>query len=275
MPRPWCPGRPARHDGARRRRDAASRRRGPRGARGPPSAAGRSGSLRAGGSERLARFRPTSGTRGGRTCRPGGGGSASSCLRSTGAAATGRGRASGTAIALDPRVAVIGDQDLEAVDLWPQPPVGRPPGEEGPAATAWSFGLRLGSRSAARSAPPSRARAEVRAAELAHQGPDHLANTGCREVKINARLGRRKWPVLRCPLMAGFDPPTEGQGPRSAARRKRRARLAELRRARITGAVTLSRTTSERGGQEVLRRISANEPFSRGRRAVPKLAMRS
>ena len=66
-----------------------------------------------------------------------------------------------------------------------------------------------------------------------------------------------------------------GQGPRSAARRKRRARLAELRRARITGAVTLSRTTSERGGQEVLRRISANEPFSRGRRAVPKLAMRS
>ena len=38
----------------------------PPGARGPPSAAGRSRSLRAGGSERLA---PTSGTRGGRTCR--------------------------------------------------------------------------------------------------------------------------------------------------------------------------------------------------------------
>ena len=41
------------------------------------------------------------------------------------------------------------------------------------------------------------ARAEVRAPELAHQRPDHLANRGCREVKINARLGRRKWPVLR------------------------------------------------------------------------------
>ena len=43
--------------------------------------------------------------------------------------------------------------------------------------------------------PPSLARAEVRAAELAHQGPDHLANRGCHEVKTNARLGRRKWPT--------------------------------------------------------------------------------
>ena len=43
---------------------------------------------------------------------------------------------------------------------------------------------------------PSRARAEVRAAELAHQGPDDLANTGRREVKLNSRLGT--------PEMAGF-----------------------------------------------------------------------
>ena len=59
---------------------------------------------------------------------------------------------------------------------------------------------------------PSRARAEVRAAELAHQDPDNLANTGCREVKLNSRLGTPKWPDLRCPQMAGFDPFTEAVG---------------------------------------------------------------
>ena len=83
--RPWCPGRPARPAGARRRRDDASRRRGPRSARGPPSATARSGFLRGGGSARLARCRPASGTRGCRACRPGGGESASSwypaCVR--------------------------------------------------------------------------------------------------------------------------------------------------------------------------------------------------
>ena len=35
---------------------------------------------------------------------------------------------------------------------------------------------------AARPAPASRSRAQVRAAQLAHQGPDHLANRGPREV---------------------------------------------------------------------------------------------
>ena len=53
----------------------------------PPSAAARSGSVQGGGSARLATFRPVSGTHGGRTCRPGGEGSASSCLRSKAAPA--------------------------------------------------------------------------------------------------------------------------------------------------------------------------------------------
>ena len=54
-------------------------------ARGLPSATARSGFLRGGGSARLARCRPASGTRGCRACRPGGGESASSwypaCVR--------------------------------------------------------------------------------------------------------------------------------------------------------------------------------------------------
>ena len=38
---------------------------------------------------------------------------------------------------------------------------------------------------------------------LAHQGPDHLANTGRREVKLNSRLGT--------PEMAGFAVSTNGR----------------------------------------------------------------
>ena len=56
---------------------------------------------------------------------------------------------------------------------------------------------------AARPPPPSRARAEVRAAELAHQGADDLADTGADEVKINARS--------RAPEMAGFAVSTNGR----------------------------------------------------------------
>ena len=56
---------------------------------------------------------------------------------------------------------------------------------------------------AARSPAPSRARAEVRPSQLAHQGPDHLANTGRREVELNSRLGT--------PEMAGFAVSTNGR----------------------------------------------------------------
>ena len=46
-------------------------------------------------------------------------------------------------------------------------------------------------------------RAEVRPSQLAHQRPDHLANTGRREVELNSRLG--------APEMAGFAVSTNGR----------------------------------------------------------------
>ena len=64
---------------------------------------------------------------------------------------------------------------------------------------------------AARSAPTSRPRAQVRAAELAHQGPDRLAHGGGHEVELHrSRSPARKWPVLKCRSMAGFEVSTEG-----------------------------------------------------------------
>ena len=54
---------------------------------------------------------------------------------------------------------------------------------------------RLGNTAAVTAAgppAPSRARAVVRAAELAHQGPDNLAYTGRREVKLNSRQAPRE-----------------------------------------------------------------------------------
>ena len=65
---------------------------------------------------------------------------------------------------------------------------------------------------AARPPAPSRPRAQVRTPKLAHQGPDILALERRPEVELNSRLGTaRKWPLLRCPLMAGFDPSTEDE----------------------------------------------------------------
>ena len=55
----------------------------------------------------------------------------------------------------------------------------------------------------ARPPAPSRARAQVRAAQLAHQGPDILARTRPHEVELNPRLGT--------PNMAGFAVSTNGR----------------------------------------------------------------
>ena len=56
---------------------------------------------------------------------------------------------------------------------------------------------------ATRPAAASRARTQVRAAQLAHQGPDNLANTRRHEVELNCRLGT--------PEMAGFAVSTNGR----------------------------------------------------------------
>ena len=80
----------------------------------------------------------------------------------------------------------------------------------------------------ARPPQPPLARAQMRAMQLAHQGPHNLANTRHREVKLNSRLGT--------PQMAGFIPSTErpwklfGEPPplytgRATTRRHCRARL--------------------------------------------------
>ena len=56
---------------------------------------------------------------------------------------------------------------------------------------------------AARSAAASRARTQMRAAELAHQSADRFAHRRGNEVELTG-LGRRKLPVLPCPQIAGF-----------------------------------------------------------------------
>ena len=62
---------------------------------------------------------------------------------------------------------------------------------------------------APRSAVTSRARAQVWAAKLAHQGPHRLAHRGGDEVELPS-LGRRpKWSVLPCRLIVGFQLSTE------------------------------------------------------------------
>ena len=75
------------------------------------------------------------------------------------------------------------------------------------------WGKRLGDTAAVTallgSVAPSRARAQVRPAQLAHKGDDGLAVGGRPDVKLDSCLGTPKWPGLRCPQMAGFKVSTE------------------------------------------------------------------
>ena len=113
--RPWCPGRPARLAGARRLRGNATRS-DLFGAREPPSAIVRSSGAAA---ARPARFRPATGTRGAVlvVVLVVGNQFHLRLFRWSGPAST--------AVAFDGRVTVIGDQDLEAVELRLELPVPR------------------------------------------------------------------------------------------------------------------------------------------------------